>query len=387
MLKVEDLEDKIKSLIINYLLNQASEKEKAVLLEWLKKSDENKKIFLEYRKSFDLSLWANYNNKFSERKQDNWKRLNDKIDFFSEEKDRQKVKKWPYYLKIAAAVLIIFFAGAATTHWLFRTTSSQDLSKIEYVVNAPRGGKSELVLADGTKVWLNAGTRLRYQADYGITNRNVYLEGEGYFSVVKNPGKPFIVHTSGLKVKAFGTSFNVKAYPEEKSVTTTLVEGMVKIEGKDVNFSLKPKEVVIVDRKVSKYATKGNSGITGTPANVNVTHSIAGDKDNSINNSVKVTSNVNTNIYTSWKDNLWIIESETLQNIAVIMERKFNVSIVIQSPELNQYTFTGTFNNETLEQILDIFKLTAPLNYQINKGVVIITEEQKRKARYSNFIR
>jgi len=227
---------------------------------------------------------------------------------------------------------------------------------------------------------------MRYRADYGISSRNVSLEGEGYFLVVKNPQKPFIVMTSGYKIKAFGTSFNVKAYPEEKSVTTTLVEGIVKIEGKGVNVSLKPKQVVIVNKEVTKLASNDKKPVTDNSVKTKISQLISEDqKDTSIND-VTIATNVNTNIYTSWKDNLWIIESEPLKNIAVIIERKFNVTIDIKSPELNPYTFTGKFNNETLEQILDIFKLTAPLNYTINKGVVTIREEQKRRATYNNLI-
>jgi ferric-dicitrate binding protein FerR (iron transport regulator) len=94
---------------------------------------------------------------------------------------------------------------------------------------------------------------------------------------------------------------------------------------------------------------------------------------------------VKVEIYTSWKDNYWIIESESLKDFTSILERKFDVSIQLESPELNQYTFTGTFYKETLEQILDILKLTAPLRYDINEGIVIIEEEHRRKSIYENF--
>jgi len=391
---VEELEQKFKDLIISYLLNQTSEEEKVVLLDWLKKSDENKKIFAEYNKLYHLSFFMNDYNKFSEKKLENWKTLTDQIDTLSGETHPTPVIKLPTYLKTAVAALLIFFAGGITFHWVYKPTASLNLSKIEYKVNAPIGGKSEVILADGTKVWLNAGTHLNYMADYGINDRVVYLDGEGYFQVVKNPEKPFVVNTSGLKIKAFGTSFNVKAYPEEKCVTTTLVEGVVTIEGKGVNLSLKPKEVVIVDKKSSTRTAEVNNRMAVaadsnavTKANAYVPHPLPGHKGSYVNDKVKVVSNVNTKIYTSWKDDVWIIESDPLKNIAVILERKFNVSVEIKSGELNKYTFTGTFNKETLEQILDIIKLTAPLNYRINKGVVTITEEQKRKATYYNFIK
>jgi ferric-dicitrate binding protein FerR (iron transport regulator) len=352
-------------------------------LEWLKESDENRNHFSEYRKLFDLSLSLPYNGKFSKRRSVNWKQVNDKISS-SKWRNHEKARKLPFYLKIAAAVLFVFFAGGSTFYWLLKSTPNQNLGNIEYEVNAPRGGKSEITLTDGTKVWLNAGTRLRYKADYGLNSRIVWLDGEGYFAVVKNPKKPFIVRTSGLQIKAFGTSFNVKAYPEEKFVTTTLVEGIVNIEGTGVNLSLKPKEVMIFDKAVSKPLTINNKSTANITKNTPPKSAV---KEIAIISKPKVATNVNTNIYTSWKDNLWIIESESLKNIAIILERKFNVTVDIKSSELNQYTFTGTFNNETLEQILDIIKLTAPLNFQINKGVVTITEEQKRKATYRNFIK
>ena len=381
---MENLELKYKLLIVSYLSNQATENEKKTLLEWLKASDENNKLFSEYKKIFELSLIANYKSKFSKGRSEDWKLLQNKIDFEKNE-NHQKARKFTFYLKIAAAVLVIFFAGVSI-HWFLGTKSYPSMSNVEYEVVAPLGGKSEIVLTDGTKVWLNAGTRMRYRADYGISSRNVSLEGEGYFLVVKNPQKPFIVMTSGYKIKAFGTSFNVKAYPEEKSVTTTLVEGIVKIEGKGVNVSLKPKQVVIVNKEVTKLASNDKKPVTDNSVKTKISQLISEDqKDTSIND-VTIATNVNTNIYTSWKDNLWIIESEPLKNIAVIIERKFNVTIDIKSPELNPYTFTGKFNNETLEQILDIFKLTAPLNYTINKGVVTIREEQKRRATYNNLI-
>jgi transmembrane sensor len=94
------------------------------------------------------------------------------------------------------------------------------------------GGRSEVILPDGSKVKLNAGSNISYSNNFGYAERNILLEGEGYFEVETNPQIPFVVEASGLKIKAFGTIFNVKAYPEEEEITTTLVEGMVKLREK-----------------------------------------------------------------------------------------------------------------------------------------------------------
>jgi len=281
-------------------------------------------------------------------------------------------------------VIVVFSLGSLSTLWFSKSESLADLSKIKHEIIVPKGGQSKLVLPDGTVVWLNAGTHFSYKGDYGITNRNVNLVGEGFFSVVKNPEKPFIVQTSGLRVKAFGTTFNVKAYPEEKVVTTTLVEGVVRIEGKGVDISLKPKDVVIL-QKVRNTVVKNTSENIDKAEKEQVSpkeppmSAIAKPKGD-----VFVESNANTDLHTSWKDNRWIIDSQSIQDIGIVLERKFNVSININSAGLSKYKFTGTFTKETLEQILDVLKLSAPIKYEIKDGKVVIEEEQKRMATYNN---
>jgi transmembrane sensor len=386
MNRLENIEEKYKLLIFNYLLNHANNEEKSDLLTWLEMSEENKNLFEEIRKIFDLSLGANLRGKFSSVKSLSWRQLNEKIELSGSDRNSQKTRNLSFYFKVAAVAILVFSIGAITSLLVFNNNPNQKLSNIEHEIIVPRGGKSEIILPDGTKVWLNAGTRFRYRGDYGIDNRNVYLEGEGYFSVIKNPAKPFIVQTSNLKIKAFGTSFNVKAYPEEAFVTTTLVEGILKIEGKGIDLSLKPKEVVKLEKEISQLVLSDDKEEVLTPQNKKVEEEEEKDEESFIQNKdIQVQSDVNTNIYTAWKDNLWILESESLKNIAIVLERKFNVTINIESSELDKYTFTGTFNKETLEQILNVIKLTAPLDYQISKGVVVIKEEQKRKSLYNNF--
>ena len=382
----ENLVQKYSLLIYNYLSHKVSFEGKKTLLDWLQRSEENRKLFSEYKKIFELTVSVNQRCKYNHRKSEALKRLRTKIASLAADRDQQKVKKLKYFFKIAASVILIFSAGALASLWISRINSVQKSDNIKHQIIVPRGGKSEVVLPDGTRVWLNAGSSFKYGANYGIDNRDVYLEGEGYFSVIKNPVKPFIVNTSGLEIKAYGTSFNVKAYPEEKFVITTLVEGIVKIEGNGLNLSLKPKEVVMLNKKSFEIATNGNKHATSSSSGKVIDHDRSEKKEDiSFDKSIQVRSDVNINIYTSWKDNYWIIESESLKNIASILERKFDVTIHIESPELNQYTFTGTFYKETLEQILDILKLTAPLRYKIKEGIVVIKGEHKRKSIYDNF--
>ena len=382
----ESIEQEYRLLVYKYLSQSATPEEKTTLLNWLQQSEENKKLFSDYKKIFDLTAGLNCKGKFSHLKKSSLHRLKLNIDPLAKGKNHSRVKELKYYLRIAASVLIIFSIGALASLWYSKSNSAKNLSKVKYHLVVPMGGKSELVLPDGTKVWLNAGSSLCYYGDYGVQNRDVFLEGEGFFSVIKNQAQPFIVKTSGLEIKAYGTSFNVKAYPEERYVTTTLVEGIVKIEGRGLNLSLKPKEVIMLEKNSLRITSNENKETDSSLENKKTTPlRIEQKEESSFSKSIQLKSDINTNIYTSWKDNYWIIESEPLKNLVRILERKFDVIIQIESPELNQYTFTGTFYKETLEQILDILKLTAPLKYEINKGIVIIKSERHRKSIYDNF--
>jgi len=237
-------------------------------------------------------------------------------------------------------------------------------------------------LPDGTKVWLNAESILEYTTDFNIAKREVKLTGEGYFKVKPNPSKPFVVKAGNFSVKAFGTSFNVKAYPDENEVTTTLVEGKVEIEGKEKNnkkftYKMTPKQKVVY-YKDEKQVIANNQGesneVKGKTQKVTTLQSVPIISD----------ANVKTELYTSWKDSLWIIQAEKLEDLAVMLERRYNVNIFFSSNEIKNYRFSGTIQHETLEQIFEIMRLTMPVSYSINKGQVSIKLDQGLQKRYKS---
>lgn len=369
-----------KELINKFLTHKLTSEEQKTLLEWLELSEENKKLFRDTRRVFELSLISGIKGKFDIDKIQVWERISERMKGYdtSDVKDK-KVKRYRLtskIIRVAASFLIVFFIAALVSWWVTKSNSALISNNFTNEIIVPNGGKSQVILPDGTQVWLNAGTIFRYEGSYGTKNRNVFLQGEAYFHVKTNRKIPFIVQTSELKIKAIGTSFDVKAYPEEKYISTTLDEGIVKIEGKGINLSMKPKQnITYCKKRKEEFITKPGSGkeLQATTQPENGTNSEP---------SVKETSNVNTQIYTAWKDNKWIIDSENLYDIGILLERKFNISVHIESPELLNYKFTGIFNQETLEQILKVIRLSAPLNYKIENGIVTLQVDKKRKANY-----
>jgi ferric-dicitrate binding protein FerR (iron transport regulator) len=231
-------------------------------------------------------------------------------------------------------------------------------------------------LPDGTEVTLNAGSRLKYDNWFGINERVVQLEGEGYFKVAKDAKKPFIVKTSYLNVRALGTEFNVKAYSDDNTIETTLVEGSIKIENvNDKNKSevlvLKPNQKLIFyknDSKMVDETSNPKEKIGDITQQLHVRKAVAITK--------LVAEDVNVEPVISWKGNRWIFEKQSLSQISVELERKFDVQVIIETERLKSYRFTGTLLAEPIDQVLEVMSISAPISFKIKGRVVTLSENK-----------
>jgi transmembrane sensor len=378
-------------LIIRFLNGEASDQEIRLLREWINQSDENRKEFIQMKISWMASA------QMKKYKPDYIKQalfeLNRKIREREKIASESRIHKLRDILKIAAAILLFISLGSAGTYLLLKNKISDFALKTDNTIHvyAPKGSKATTILPDGTKVWLNAGTDIMYNAGlFGKSERQVTLIGEGFFTVAANPDRPFIVNAKNLKIRALGTEFNVKAYPEEDNVETTLVKGIIKVDGKDRNK--KPFSVTLKPNQQVKFrAGKAtiNSVILTDPGKVDIEKLREIKLENLMADIATrpVISNLErTDLYTSWKDENWIFKGEKISELVILLERRFNVKIIFNSEELKEYRFTGTFKNETLEQVLQVLKLTAPLQYEIGKGTVTLKLDSKLKMKYNKYI-
>ena len=175
-------------------------------------------------------------------------------------------------LAIAAAIAVIVSIGI----WMTLQPAAQNniaatIQKKSEVV-AGKGIRSKLVLPDGTQVWLNSDSRLLYDEAFDGKQREVTLQGEAYFDVTKNPDRPFIVHTSAIDIRVLGTAFNVKSYPAEKTIETTLIHGLVEVINKNrpdaSKIILRPKEKLVFN-KINATMIQNTSGGNIIPAGDN----------------------------------------------------------------------------------------------------------------------
>jgi ferric-dicitrate binding protein FerR (iron transport regulator) len=233
-------------------------------------------------------------------------------------------------MKIAAALVIGLISGFIATYFL------NNPEPVYYTAHSPRGSVSELVLPDSTVIFLNSGSHIRYTLKSENKMREVFLEGEAWFDVEQNKKRPFVVHTPIYDVEVTGTQFNVKAYPSENRVITTLEEGEVILKSSDNAkladvIKLKPGEQAALSAETNELAIQ----------------------------------TVIPKYYTSWRHNKLIFMDMNLQELIVILERKFGVNIEVKDESILGYHCDGTFKNETIIEVLEIIKTTLPIEYEI----------------------
>lgn len=237
-------------------------------------------------------------------------------------------------------------------------SSQQDLLSSE--VSTRHGSRSKVTLPDGSTVWLNVSSRLTY--DYGKANsRDVTLEGEAFFDVKKDENRPFMIHTRKMDITVLGTSFNVRSYKEDKTVETSLIQGKVEVTIKGDNpekVILTPNQKIVLPNQDVKVPV-----VTSLPV-ANKEHYTLGE--------VSVNPHDSLVAETAWKENYLIFNNERFEDIAVKMERWFDVSIAIQDSTVKNYRFTGTFANETVEETLEALKFTSMFHYNMDKKKIII---------------
>lgn len=278
----------------------------------------------------------------------------------------------------AAGVILLLIASGVLVY--FRGKSSLPQNGF-YEAVAPKGSRLIITLADGSTVWLNSGTVIKYEAGFGVKSRNIFLEGEAYFVVSKNKEIPFIVNTSDIAVTAIGTAFNIKAYKEENVVETTLENGEIRID--QINFKGKPVKNTSVYLKPNQKAVYvkdiGDLSLSGSTKGESDGKKHENVKINPI--TIKVDSLFDTKFATSWKDNKWIFKSEKLDKLAPILERRYDVSIIFLD-SVNNYKFTGTIKEETLDQVLNVLSMAAPVKYEIRQNLVYLSMDVKQQNKY-----
>jgi ferric-dicitrate binding protein FerR (iron transport regulator) len=313
------------------------EQNEAFWSNWRKKNPEKTKMLHEAR-LLVLLMKSRQVRMHDDQKEVLWKRIQEvTVDKEQQLEQRQKMLSdqqpgFPFF-KVAASIAFILFSALAVYIFNWSSVNNQ-------IVENPKGKKSMVYLEDGTKVWLNSDSKLSYSKSYtGKDSRTVELEGEAFFDVAENPEKPFIVKTSDLQIIVLGTAFNVKAFPSEKQIETTLVRGRVKLEvNNDQRTILNPNEQAIYLRDSDKISV----------------------------------SPVQAEKIISWKEGELLFEDLAFSEIELALERWYGVEIILKNEAGAKCRFSSRFQNEPITKVLDLLKATSNIEYVINGKTITI---------------
>ena len=290
-------------------------------------------------------------------------------------------KRKPVYLqilKIAAIVIPFFLLGGIFSYFIMANRPEPE--NITYTeIRAPFGARTEIVLPDGSTVWLNAGSKIKYMNVFNRDNREIQLSGEAYFKVAKNSDLPFDVKAGDLSIQALGTEFNVKSYDDEDIIETTLVEGKIAIHQgpKQRNIYLEPHQ--------QAFYVKYNKNLT--VKDLRIVREAKPEVLNSRKDIIYIAEKIDPVPIVAWKENRLILKGEELSNLVIKLERKYDVKFIFGSERLKEFRFSGTLENETLTQVLDVIKLSAPLEYKLQGKTVLIFENKQRTEKFNNHMK
>jgi transmembrane sensor len=282
--------------------------------------------------------------------------------FYQEFRPRRRRMRWLAVATAAAAcvALVFFLTWPESRHG----AKKPGLLASGNSVSTRNGSKSKLQLPDGTQVWLNSGSNISYESEFGDSTRQVRLTGEAFFDVARDNARPFIIHTATVDITVLGTAFNVRSYPGEKSTETSLIRGAVEITLKanaDKKIFLKPNEKLIVSNDstwLEKDSVRSND-TRKKPTVMTLTQVHHLDTDS-------VASEV------LWTKNKLVFDGETLGEVAMKLERWYGVSVIIQGEELKNTEYTGVFSDDNLTDVLYALQLSGNFKYVVRKNEVII---------------
>ena len=308
-------------IIIRYLENRCSEEDFVLINEWMKESDENAGELFRMEEIYQLGKFPFEEENLVVRAE---RRLGRRLE--QENQKKQEVFKLRSVLRYAAAIVGVMVLAAGLAYW-FRNKAEELV-----VASAAHGQVREMLLPDGTKVWLNQSSVLKYPRAFEGKERHVYLDGEAYFEVARNHEKPFMVKSPAMDVRVLGTSFNIKCRPDNSFAETTLIEGEVEVKDKSDKgrITLLPGQKAVLNRVTGRMQVK----------------------------------QVDPKMEIVWHNDLIPFEKSSIFQIAAALERFYGVKIILSPDVDSTNTYSGVLKKkDNIESVLNSLRNSIPVSY------------------------
>lgn len=329
---MEENKEYIDELIVAWLTNGLDEKGLSELKEWIAASAENESYFMQQQEIW-FSAVGNDTGKYNSEKafMQFKNRIAGQIQVQSQKKST--LFNWRIYGRYAAAAILL----CLVSYFSYQQGEINIAKGFSMnVIEAPLGSITKVSLPDGTQVWLNAGSKIVYSQGFGVNNRELELEGEGYFEVIQNQQMPFWVKTEELVLRVLGTKFNFRDYPGDEEVIVSLSEGkvgLINLLKDEEDTFLSPNERAVLNKK------SGDMHVESTVISI-----------------------------AQWTSGQLLFDEDLLPDIVKELERSYDVEIEIANESLNTVRFYGNFirRKHTIEDVLDALSATRKIDYIIN---------------------
>ncbi|MBC7757780.1 MAG: FecR family protein [Phormidesmis sp. FL-bin-119] len=349
-----------KILITKYITKEANEEEIAMVKYLIESSIIHEEFYVQSYEAWQKSIYYNISSIDYEKAYSK----------FLSDVSEEEYGTVPLFNRsfLAIAGSIIFACLFGLYFYNSRSNSAVVAEAVDLKeITVPNGSTKKVVLSDGTKITINMGSSLKIEPGFGKSSRVVHLNGEAYFDIAKNP-IPFIVNTDQYTIRDIGTIFNVKAYADDVSFETLVIEGEVEIEGKLRIDSDKPQKVSVKKQQIFKinYASAANTVVQTKK-----------DFADIVEVKIQKISSAQAEVYTGWTEDLLVFEGKTFSEIIKIMERRYDVEINMEEMKFGNYEYTGSFRNvNEVEKALKILKKTTDIEFEKNGRVVTIREKR-----------
>jgi ferric-dicitrate binding protein FerR (iron transport regulator) len=269
-------------------------------------------------------------------------------------KQIQSSQRVTYFITILTRIAAVLFIPALISSIIIynlRQTPVVSLPFAMQEISTPPGVRSKVVLPDGSTVWLNSESTLKFRVPFDSFSRDVSLKGEAFFDVKKNPDAPFMVFSGSAQVKVYGTRFNCKAFAEEDKIEVVLEEGKISLNSggveKMIEKVLKPGDRAVIDKADSQ---------------------------------TKIT-NEKIEKYIAWHQGKLVFDETPMQEVAVQLARWYGVEVAIDDPKILKYKITTTFDNESLNQVLELLRISSPIEIQYLPATIDHTTKEQTKSK------
>lgn len=332
---MQDKDQLFDRLLTEYISQTISSGDKETLFSLVCESEVYRKRFEEIAR---LNTFLRLPHFHSNKEQDAL-RLEKEMRICSDHKKKERTGYgYSRFMKVAAAALLFFLISFGSIY-IYKQTGETNVIAGQIEIATPTGGKTRLVLPDGSIAWINSKSELKYGRGFGTTDRRLYLKGEGYFEVSKKQDLPFSVSAGDMEIIATGTVFNVRSYADDKKWEVDLLEGGVDVLISDKRYSLESNEKIVYDKKSASVTIES----------------------------------VQANLSIQWTKGKLSFYQASIPDIYKMLERHFNVRIQIDSEELKDEYFLGSIHLEmSLSEILSYLDVDKKYKIEIKDDVIIV---------------